>query len=127
MTFINFVAYVSLESFEGNTVPTVHYITPRTNIVCNRCYALLFKHEIVESFCCMKGKVQLLDWDPLHNYMQQLFLNSNATWNCNWKQCRIVHTEEPVPCAVSTCKNTMHPTSCMELFSKKGHSDNGFG
>jgi hypothetical protein len=77
LTSSNFAACVTLESFVGDTIPAVHHITPRTYI-CDKCYALLFKHE-TQNICCKKGAVQLPDWHPPHNYIRQLFVNGDAT------------------------------------------------
>jgi len=83
---LNFAACVSLESFVGSNVPTIHYIAPRTH-VCDSCYALLFKHE-TQNVCCKKGAVRLPDWHPPHSYIRQLFTNSDATSKAFFKNIR---------------------------------------
>ena len=73
----NSSACISLEAFIGDSIPAVHYIMPRT-VICNKCYALLFKHE-TQNICCANGKVKLPDWSRPHSYMQQLFINDDTT------------------------------------------------
>jgi len=82
----NFQARISLESFIGDLIPALHFITPRTD-VCKYCYALLFKHE-TQKICCNRGKVKLAEWTSPHTFIKDLFLNDDERSKTFFKNIR---------------------------------------